>query len=91
MVSLILFHAVVFCGAFQKERLGATAAGSDEARLHHHNRHNPPMRSTPSSPLSPRRAPDLLDETLLECPGCLALYPASQHAELLAHLDRCVD
>ncbi|KAM6130695.1 centrosomal protein of 55 kDa [Phoenicopterus ruber ruber] len=31
----------------------------------------------------------LLDESFLECPGCKAQYPTSQHRELLAHIDFC--
>ncbi|NWI58190.1 CEP55 protein, partial [Calyptomena viridis] len=31
----------------------------------------------------------LLDESFLECPRCKALYPTSQHRELLAHIDFC--
>uniref|UniRef100_A0A663LZQ5 Centrosomal protein of 55 kDa n=1 Tax=Athene cunicularia TaxID=194338 RepID=A0A663LZQ5_ATHCN len=31
----------------------------------------------------------LLDESFLECPRCKVLYPASQHRELLAHIDFC--
>ncbi|KAM8924237.1 centrosomal protein of 55 kDa [Pelodytes ibericus] len=38
--------------------------------------------------LSPKqRSP--LDESFLECPKCSAVYPTSQHRELLAHLDYC--
>ncbi|KAK0140983.1 Centrosomal protein [Merluccius polli] len=32
-----------------------------------------------------------LNESILECPGCRAQYPSSQHRELLAHLDHCLD
>ncbi|XP_061857468.1 centrosomal protein of 55 kDa [Colius striatus] len=31
----------------------------------------------------------LLDESFLECPRCQVQYPASQHRELLAHIDFC--
>uniref|UniRef100_A0A8C0FKH8 Centrosomal protein of 55 kDa n=1 Tax=Bubo bubo TaxID=30461 RepID=A0A8C0FKH8_BUBBB len=31
----------------------------------------------------------LLDESFLECPRCKVQYPASQHRELLAHIDFC--
>ncbi|NXW65472.1 CEP55 protein, partial [Eurystomus gularis] len=31
----------------------------------------------------------LLDESFLECPRCKGQYPASQHRELLAHIDIC--
>ncbi|KAM4702844.1 centrosomal protein of 55 kDa [Rhinophrynus dorsalis] len=31
----------------------------------------------------------LLDESFLECPNCKAMYPTSQHRELLAHIDFC--
>ncbi|XP_015262122.1 PREDICTED: centrosomal protein of 55 kDa [Gekko japonicus] len=34
---------------------------------------------------------NLLDESFLECPKCKALYPTSQHRELLAHIDFCAD
>ncbi|XP_063818148.1 centrosomal protein of 55 kDa isoform X4 [Pseudophryne corroboree] len=37
---------------------------------------------------SPRHN-SLLDESFLECPRCRAVYPASQHRELLAHIDFC--
>ncbi|XP_053548892.1 centrosomal protein of 55 kDa [Bombina bombina] len=37
---------------------------------------------------SPRRSSHL-DESFLECPKCSAVYPTSQHRELLAHLDYC--
>ncbi|XP_053306940.1 centrosomal protein of 55 kDa [Spea bombifrons] len=30
-----------------------------------------------------------LDESFLECPNCRAVYPTSQHRELLAHIDYC--
>ncbi|XP_077206391.1 centrosomal protein of 55 kDa [Paroedura picta] len=39
---------------------------------------------------SPKRS-NLLDESFLECPKCKALYPTSQHRELLAHIDFCAD
>ncbi|XP_068111654.1 centrosomal protein of 55 kDa [Hyperolius riggenbachi] len=32
---------------------------------------------------------NLLDESFLECPQCKAVYPTSQHRELLAHIDFC--
>uniref|UniRef100_A0A8C5MKH1 Centrosomal protein 55 n=1 Tax=Leptobrachium leishanense TaxID=445787 RepID=A0A8C5MKH1_9ANUR len=32
---------------------------------------------------------NLLDESFLECPKCKAVYPTSEHRELLAHLDYC--
>nr|XP_020638637.1 centrosomal protein of 55 kDa isoform X1 [Pogona vitticeps]XP_020638638.1 centrosomal protein of 55 kDa isoform X1 [Pogona vitticeps] len=32
-----------------------------------------------------------LDESFLECPKCKANYPTSQHRDLLAHIDYCVD
>ncbi|KAM4031372.1 centrosomal protein of 55 kDa isoform 2-T3 [Anomaloglossus baeobatrachus] len=32
---------------------------------------------------------NLLDESFLECPTCRAVYPTSQHRELLAHIDFC--
>ena len=32
-----------------------------------------------------------LNESILECPACRAQYPSSQHRELLAHLDHCLD
>ncbi|XP_060097308.1 centrosomal protein of 55 kDa isoform X2 [Heteronotia binoei] len=38
----------------------------------------------------PRRS-NLLNESFLECPKCKALYPTSQHRELLAHIDFCAD
>ncbi|XP_067409075.1 centrosomal protein of 55 kDa [Emydura macquarii macquarii] len=34
---------------------------------------------------------NLLDESFLECPKCKVQYPTSQHRELLAHIDFCVD
>ncbi|XP_050161413.1 centrosomal protein of 55 kDa isoform X2 [Myiozetetes cayanensis] len=37
---------------------------------------------------SPKHS-SLLDESFLECPRCKALYPTSQHRELLAHIDFC--
>ncbi|XP_027765096.1 centrosomal protein of 55 kDa [Empidonax traillii] len=37
---------------------------------------------------SPKHS-NLLDESFLECPRCKALYPTSQHRELLAHIDFC--
>ncbi|CAH2322355.1 Hypothetical predicted protein [Pelobates cultripes] len=30
-----------------------------------------------------------LDESFLECPKCKAIYPTSEHRELLAHIDYC--
>ncbi|XP_043912604.1 centrosomal protein of 55 kDa isoform X2 [Protopterus annectens] len=33
----------------------------------------------------------LLDESFLECPKCKAQYLTSQHRELLAHIDFCMD
>ncbi|XP_026877678.1 centrosomal protein of 55 kDa isoform X2 [Electrophorus electricus] len=41
------------------------------------------------NPTSPMKGPGTLDESILECPNCRALYPTSQHRELLAHLDYC--
>ncbi|XP_041424674.1 centrosomal protein of 55 kDa isoform X2 [Xenopus laevis] len=38
---------------------------------------------------SPPHRRSLLDESFLECPNCKAMYPASQHRELLAHIDFC--
>ncbi|XP_072280972.1 centrosomal protein of 55 kDa [Pyxicephalus adspersus] len=32
---------------------------------------------------------NLLDESFLECPRCQAMYPTSQHRDLLAHIDVC--
>ncbi|XP_018414180.1 PREDICTED: centrosomal protein of 55 kDa [Nanorana parkeri] len=32
---------------------------------------------------------NLLDESFLTCPRCQAMYPTSQHRELLAHVDIC--
>ncbi|XP_073452130.1 centrosomal protein of 55 kDa [Aquarana catesbeiana] len=32
---------------------------------------------------------NLLDESFLECPRCQAMYPTSQHRELLSHIDIC--
>ncbi|XP_075468907.1 centrosomal protein of 55 kDa [Ascaphus truei] len=37
---------------------------------------------------SPKRT-HLLDESFLECPKCKAMYPTSQHRELLSHIDYC--
>ncbi|NWS96316.1 CEP55 protein, partial [Mionectes macconnelli] len=37
---------------------------------------------------SPKHS-SLLDESFLECPRCKALYPTSEHRELLAHIDFC--
>ncbi|KAM4636354.1 centrosomal protein of 55 kDa [Discoglossus pictus] len=37
---------------------------------------------------SPKQT-NLLDESFLECPKCKAVYPTSQHRELLSHLDYC--
>ncbi|KAM6956282.1 centrosomal protein of 55 kDa-like [Aplochiton taeniatus] len=54
-----------------------------------------PSRAPPSSPprekvASPPRHPNQLEESFLECPSCLALYPTSHHRELLAHLENCL-
>uniref|UniRef100_A0A8C8AQE6 Centrosomal protein of 55 kDa n=1 Tax=Otus sunia TaxID=257818 RepID=A0A8C8AQE6_9STRI len=45
------------------------------------------MRELLLSP-SPKYS-SLLDESFLECPRCKVQYPASQHRELLAHIDFC--
>ncbi|XP_030235267.1 centrosomal protein of 55 kDa isoform X2 [Gadus morhua] len=37
------------------------------------------------------RTPGTLNQSFLECPGCRAQYRSSQHRELLAHLDHCLD
>ncbi|XP_060759929.1 centrosomal protein of 55 kDa-like [Neoarius graeffei] len=41
------------------------------------------------NPTSPVKSSSMLDESFLECPNCKALYPTSQHRELLAHHDHC--
>ncbi|KAJ8406814.1 hypothetical protein AAFF_G00297300 [Aldrovandia affinis] len=40
---------------------------------------------------SPSKIPNLLDESFLECPECRTQYPTSQHRELLAHIDYCLN
>ncbi|KAM4607457.1 centrosomal protein of 55 kDa-like [Polymixia lowei] len=50
-----------------------------------------PCKPSKESVMSPPRIPNLQDESFLECPGCQAQYPSSQHRELLAHLDHCLN
>uniref|UniRef100_A0A663LZL7 Centrosomal protein of 55 kDa n=1 Tax=Athene cunicularia TaxID=194338 RepID=A0A663LZL7_ATHCN len=48
-----------------------------------------PFPETPGIWAPSPKYSSLLDESFLECPRCKVLYPASQHRELLAHIDFC--
>ncbi|XP_030011309.1 centrosomal protein of 55 kDa-like [Sphaeramia orbicularis] len=41
--------------------------------------------------LPPSPHSNLLDDSVLECPGCRSVYPASQYKDLLDHIDWCLD
>uniref|UniRef100_A0A8C0FK41 Centrosomal protein 55 n=1 Tax=Bubo bubo TaxID=30461 RepID=A0A8C0FK41_BUBBB len=48
-----------------------------------------PFPETPGIWTPSPKYSSLLDESFLECPRCKVQYPASQHRELLAHIDFC--
>ncbi|CAL8256175.1 unnamed protein product [Lota lota] len=54
-----------------------------------HNR-STASKAPPDHGGSPRTS-SALNQSILECPGCRAQYLSSQHRELLAHLDHCLD
>ncbi|KAJ0067110.1 hypothetical protein NL108_012830 [Boleophthalmus pectinirostris] len=47
----------------------------------------PPLPPKTRPSLSPRKS--VLDESVMECPMCHAIYPASLYNELIKHLDYC--